>query len=71
MRKAIITITGAAFLGMLGSTVTPAPASAFAMFFFAPMLASKYDPNFKAVNPYEKKVVHRSSKSSKKKMAQH
>jgi hypothetical protein len=66
MRKTIITISGAAFLGLVGSSLTPAPASAFPPLFFAPVLASKYDPNFKAVNPYEKKKVAKRVKKSKK-----
>ena len=53
MKKTIIAITGAAVL----SVVASAPASAFAPLFFAPMMAAKYDPNFKSVNPYEKKAV--------------
>jgi hypothetical protein len=70
MKKTIITITGAAFLGLTATTLTPAPASAFAMFFFVPFLASHQDPNFKAVNPYQKKVaVHHSHKHSSKKMS--
>ena len=67
MKKTIITLTGAAFLGMLGTTVTPAPASAFIQLFFVPGLMAKYDPNFKAVNPYEKKVAVRHKKMMKKK----
>jgi hypothetical protein len=66
MRKTIITVTGAAFLGLAGSSLTPAPASAFAPLFFAPLLASKYDPNFKAVNPYEKKKVAKKGKKKSK-----
>jgi hypothetical protein len=64
MRKTIITITGAAFLGTLASTVTPAPASAFVQIFFVPALMAKYDPNFKAVNPYApaKRARHRHAK---------
>ena len=67
MRKTIITLAGAAVLGMLAS----APASAFAPLFFAPMLASKYDPNFKAVNPYEHKAVRHAKRHHAKKMAAH
>ena len=62
MKKTILAITGAAFLGLVGSSLTPAPASAFAPLFFAPVLASKYNPNFKAVNPYEKKKVAKKGK---------
>jgi hypothetical protein len=66
VKKTIITITGAAFLGLAGSSLTPAPASAFAPLFFAPVLASKYNPNFKAVNPYEKKAAKKGKKKSKR-----
>jgi hypothetical protein len=66
MRKAITTITGAAFLGMAFTAVTPAPASAFWPIFFAPMLAAKKDPNFKPVNPYAPKKSAKHHKSKKK-----
>jgi hypothetical protein len=65
MRKAIITITGAAFLGMAFTAVTPAPASAFWPIFFAPMLAAKKDPNFKPVNPYAPKKASKHHKAKK------
>jgi len=56
MKKAILAVTAAAFLGGIGVTLTPAPASAVYPLFLA---AVKPDPNFKSVNPYEKKVSKR------------
>ena len=52
MRKTLIAMSGAAVLSMLASV----PASAFP-FFLVPVLLAKEDKNFKAVNPYDKKVV--------------
>jgi hypothetical protein len=66
MKKIIIAITGAAFLGTMATAVTPAPALAFAPLFFVPVLMSKEDKNFKAVNPYAPKKA--AKKSKKKKM---
>jgi len=56
MKKAILAISAAAFLGGAAVTVTPAPASAMFPLFLALV---KPDPNFKSVNPYEKKVSKR------------
>ena len=56
MKKAILAISAAAFLGGAAVTVTPAPASAMFPLFLALV---KPDPNFKSVNPYEKKVAKR------------
>jgi hypothetical protein len=56
MKKAILAIGVAAFLGGTAVTLTPAPASAMYPIFLALM---KPDPNFHAVNPYEKKVSRR------------
>jgi hypothetical protein len=72
MRKTIIAITGAAFLGLLAAT--PASAERQTPSGFVPLpvlpavliLGAKEDPNFKAVNPYEKKVAKRHKKSKKK-----
>jgi hypothetical protein len=66
MKKTIVTLTGAAFLGLTATTLTPAPASAFVQLFFVPVLMAKQDPNFKAVNPYEKKVAKRGKQAKKK-----
>jgi len=56
MKKTIVAITAAAFLGGTAVTLTPAPASAMYPIFLA---FAKPDPNFKSVNPYEKKVSKR------------
>ena len=56
MKKTIVAITAAAFLGGTAVTLTPAPASAMFPIFLA---FAKPDPNFKAVNPYDKKVSKR------------
>jgi hypothetical protein len=56
MKRAILAISAAAFLGGTAVTLTPAPASAVFPLFLA---AVKPDPNFKSVNPYEKKVSKR------------
>lgn len=68
MRKAISIICAVAFLGSALVTLTPAPASAFAPLFFVPVLMSKEDKNFKAVNPYAKKVSHPGKHKKSKKM---
>jgi len=62
MKKTIVAITAAAFLGGTAVTLTPAPAHAVYPIFLA---LAKPDPNFKSVNPYDKKVVKR-GKSKKK-----
>ena len=54
MKKTIVAITAAAFLG--GATLTPTPAAAFVFAFFPAVMAANYNPNFKAVNPYDKPV---------------
>jgi hypothetical protein len=56
MKKAIVAITAAAFLGGTAVTLTPAPAHALYPIFLALV---KPDPNFKSVNPYDKKVSKR------------
>jgi hypothetical protein len=56
MKKTIVAITAAAFLGGTAVTLTPAPASAMFPIFLA---FAKADPNFKSVNPYDKKVSKR------------
>lgn len=62
MRKAIAVAVAAGFLGF-------SAAPAFAMFpFLVPVLLAKKDPNFKAVNPYEKKVTHHGKRHHAKKM---
>ena len=54
MKKTIVAITAAAFLGGTAVTLTPAPASAMYPIFLA---FAKPDPNFKSVNPYDKKAA--------------
>ena len=56
MKKAILAISAAAFLGGTAVTLTPAPASTMYPIFLALV---KPDPNFKSVNPYAKKPVKR------------
>jgi hypothetical protein len=56
MKKTIVAITAAAFLGGTAVTLTPAPASATFPIFLA---FAKPNPNFKSVNPYDKKVSKR------------
>ena len=53
MKKTIVAITAAAFLGGTAVTLTPAPASAMYPIFLA---LAKPDPNFKESNSYAKKV---------------
>lgn len=62
MKKTIVAITAAAFLGSTAVTLTPAPASAMFPIFLALV---KPDPNFKESNPYAKKA---SKAKHKKKM---
>jgi hypothetical protein len=54
MKKAILTLTAAAFLGGAATTMTPAPAHALYPIFLA---FAKPDPDFKSVNPYDRKPV--------------
>ena len=63
MRKTIATIVAAAFLGGSAVTLTPVPAAAFVQIFFIPALMAKEDKNFKAVNPYAKKVAKKAKRS--------
>ena len=56
MKRTIVAITAAAFLGGTAVTLTPAPAAAVYPIF---LVFAKPDPNFKAVNPYDKKVAKR------------
>lgn len=63
MKKTIIALCATGFLGSV--MLTPTPAAAW-IFFAGPALASKYDPNFKAVNPYEKKAKVKKAKAKKK-----
>jgi hypothetical protein len=62
MKKTIIAITAAAFLGSTAVTLTPAPAAAMFPIFLAFV---KPDPNFKASNPYDKKGGKKSKKSKR------
>jgi len=60
MKKTIVAITAAAFLGGTAVTLTPAPASAMYPIFLA---FAKPDPNFKSSNPYEKKAGKKAKKA--------
>jgi hypothetical protein len=55
MKKTIVGITAAAFLGGTAVTMTATPAAAVWPFF---LFMVKPDPNFKSVNPYDTKPVH-------------
>ena len=55
MKKTIIAIAAAGLLGGAATTLTPAPAHALYPIFLGLV---KPDPNFKSVNPYDKKVSH-------------
>lgn len=63
MKKTIVAITAAAFLGGTAMTVAPTPAHAVYPIIFA--LTSKADPNFKASNPYDKKAGKKAAKKKK------
>lgn len=63
MKKTIIALSAAGFLG--SALTVPTPAAAW-IFFAGPGIAAKYDPNFKAVNPYEKKAKVKKAKGKKK-----
>jgi hypothetical protein len=67
MRKAIIGVTAAAFLGGIASMLTSTPASAFCPPCVAAVMQSKENKNFKAVNPYAPTKVSKKSKGKKKK----
>src|SRR4029078_6192718 len=60
MKKTIVAITAAAFLGGTAVTLTPAPAHALFPIFLA---LAKPDANFKASNPYEKKAGKKAKKA--------
>ena len=66
MRKAILGIAAAAFVGGLGLTLTTTPASAVCPPCVAAVLMSKEDKNFKAVNPYAPQKAKKTAKKSKK-----
>ncbi|MBM3529920.1 MAG: hypothetical protein FJX62_17685 [Alphaproteobacteria bacterium] len=64
MKKTIIAVTAAAFLG--SAALVPTPAAAFFQF-IVPMavLKDKENKKFKAVNPYAKKVAKKKSSKGK------
>jgi hypothetical protein len=66
MRKAIIGVTAAAFLGGIASMLTSTPASAVCPPCVAAVMMSKEDKNFKAVNPYAPTKVAKKGKKKKK-----
>jgi hypothetical protein len=59
MKKTIVGITAAAFLGGTAVTVTPVPAAALYPIFLGIV---QPNPNFKSVNPYDKKASKRAKK---------
>jgi hypothetical protein len=63
MKKTIVAIMAAAFLGGTAVTLTPAPAAAMWPVF---LVFVKPDPNFKAVNPYDKKASKRAKHKKKR-----
>jgi len=62
MKKTIVAITAAAFLGGTAVTLTPAPAAAMWPIFLA---FKQPDPNFKSVNPYDKKAGKKAKKAKR------
>ena len=67
MKRAIIGVTAAAFLGGVASMLTATPAAAVCPPCVWAVMQSKEDKNFKAVNPYAPtKVAKKSSKGKKK-----
>jgi hypothetical protein len=67
MKKAVIGISAAAFLGGVASMLTATPASAVCPPCVWAVMQSKEDKNFKAVNPYAPTKVAKKSKGKKKK----
>ena len=63
MKKTILAITAAAFLG---SALVPTPAAAFVWVFLPAVLVAKEDKNFKAVNPYAPTKMKKAKASKKK-----
>ena len=66
MKKTMLALTGAAFLG--AATMIPTPASAYVFVALPFVLEAKKDPNFKAENPYAPKKVVKKRGGKKKKM---
>jgi hypothetical protein len=64
MKKTILAMTGAAFLGT--ATLIPTPASAFVFVALPFVMEAKKDKNFKAVNPYAPKKVVKKRAAKKK-----
>ena len=62
MKKTIVAISAAAFLGGTAATLTPAPAHAVYPIFLA---FAKPDPKFKSVNPYDKKPAAKRAKKKR------
>lgn len=62
MKKTIVAITAAAFLGGTAVSLTPAPAHAVYPIFLG---LAKPDPNFKSVNPYDKKPAGKKAKKKR------
>lgn len=68
MRKTVAAITGAALLGMMGTMMTPAPASAFIFLFFAPALAAQHSPLDNPAPAAKKAATHGKHHHHAKKM---
>ncbi len=69
MKKTILGIAAAAFVGGTGLTLTTTPASAICPPCMAAVMLSKEDKNFKAVNPYAPQKTAKAKKSKKGKKA--
>ena len=63
MKKTIVAITAAAFLGGTAVTLTPAPAHALYPIF---LVFAKPDPNFKSASPSGKKAGKHMKRAKKK-----
>ncbi len=62
MKKAILAVTATAFLGLAAATPASArvtPAGFLPLTPWILILGAKEDPNFHAVNPYERKPMRR------------
>jgi hypothetical protein len=66
MRKAIVGVAAAAFLGGIATMLTSTPAAAVCPPCVWAVMESKKDKNFKAVNPYAPTKVATKSKGKKK-----
>ena len=67
MRKVIVGVAAAAFLGGVATMLTSTPAAAVCPPCVWAVMQSKENKNFKAVNPYAPTKVAKKSKKGKKK----